>query len=172
MFDAKVQRLQAWSKKCVYFVRFLFSQLQSSLARVTCIYRQRLFTFQVSECFCNTLIINSFNEWNFAHEVSLLISSLHFASLAPRFEIFCTMFWNLLHHVLKSLAPCFWNETLKAKMKHKNAMFHVSLTYWLSTRLIKKWNMKAKILVDKMYVGPNAYFGHSETFCRGFCRGQ
>ncbi len=31
--------------------------------------------------------------------------------------------------------------------------------------------MKAKTLVDKMYVGPNAYLGRSETFCRGICRG-
>lgn len=32
--------------------------------------------------------------------------------------------------------------------------------------------MKAKIAVGKIYVSPNAYLGHSETFRRGFCRGR
>ena len=30
--------------------------------------------------------------------------------------------------------------------------------------------MKAKNVIGKIYVSPNAYLGRSETFCRGFCR--
>lgn len=29
--------------------------------------------------------------------------------------------------------------------------------------------MKAKNVIGKIYVSPNAYLGHFETFCRGFC---
>lgn len=31
--------------------------------------------------------------------------------------------------------------------------------------------MKAKSTIGKIYVSTNAYLGHFETFCRGFCRG-
>ncbi len=31
--------------------------------------------------------------------------------------------------------------------------------------------MKAKSVIGKIYVRPNAYLGRSETFCNGFCRG-
>lgn len=30
--------------------------------------------------------------------------------------------------------------------------------------------MKAKNVIGKIYVSSNAYLGHFETFCRGFCR--
>ena len=32
--------------------------------------------------------------------------------------------------------------------------------------------MKAKNTAGKIYVSFKAYLGRSETFCRGFCRGQ
>ena len=114
----------------------LFHQQSLLCARVTCINRQRLFTFHVSECFCKTLIINYFREWNFAHEVSLLVSSLHFASLAPRFEISCTMFWNLLRHVFE--------------MKHWKQKWNINMqcftrsTSWLSTRSVIKMKHESK----------------------------
>lgn len=74
------------------------------------------FFFHISDYVCNALIINSLKEWNFRHDVSPLISSLHFASLAPRFDFSCTKVSNLLHQGFRILAPCFENETLK----HRN----------------------------------------------------
>ena len=32
--------------------------------------------------------------------------------------------------------------------------------------------MKYENIKGKIYVSSNAYLGHSETFCRGFCRGR
>ena len=32
--------------------------------------------------------------------------------------------------------------------------------------------MKHEDIKGKIYVSSNAYLGHSETFCRGFCRGR
>ena len=32
--------------------------------------------------------------------------------------------------------------------------------------------MKHENIKGEIYVSANAYLGHSETFCRGFCRGR
>ncbi len=32
--------------------------------------------------------------------------------------------------------------------------------------------MKHENIKGKIYVSSNAYLGHFETFCRGFCRGR
>ena len=47
-----------------------------------------------------------------------------FISLPLGFDIAPTVFWNRSLSVFVFLPQCFWNETLKLKMKHKYAMFH------------------------------------------------
>ena len=48
-----------------------------------------------------------------------------FKSLPLCFDIAPTVFWNRSLSVFVFLPQCFWNETLKLKMKHKYTMFHL-----------------------------------------------
>ena len=47
-----------------------------------------------------------------------------FISLPLCFDIAPTVFWNRSLSVFVFLPQCFWNETLKLKMKHRDTMFH------------------------------------------------
>ena len=56
-----------------------------------------------------------------------------FKSLPLCFDIAPTVFWNRSLSVFVFLPQCFWNETLKLKMKHKYTMFHFLKALIIST---------------------------------------
>ena len=56
-----------------------------------------------------------------------------FISLPLCFDIAPTVFWNRSLSVFVFLPQCFWNETLKLKMKHKYTIFHFSEVLIINT---------------------------------------
>ena len=73
-------------------------------------------------------------------------------SLPQCFWIAPTVFLNRSHSVFVFLPQCFLNETLKLKMKHRSRMFQLSKVLIINKLKHKKWNMKAKNIVGKIYV--------------------
>ena len=60
-------------------------------------------------------------------------------SLPLCFDIAPTVFWNRSLSVFVFLPQCFWNETLKLKMKHKYAIFH-----FLKALIIRNFKSKSE----------------------------
>ena len=99
----------------------------------------------------NYLNINHFETWNillqcftFSFNVSCKKHNGSDWSLPLCFDIAPTVFWNRSLSVFVFLPQCFWNETLKLKMKHKYAMFHFLKALIISTFKSKSETWKQK----------------------------
>ena len=100
---------------------------------------------------CNNLSINVLEKWNITFQCFILSFMFHFSkhcgsgcTLPQCFAIAPSVFCDRSHCLFVFLPQCFWNETLKLKMKHWSVMFQLLKALIISELSMKSetWNIK------------------------------